>query len=120
MQARPAAHPPAGEHQHDHALEAVVDVHAFTAAQLREPAIHAGFTDVRVCGEELVSNWFGWFNRTLEGSASPESVPWLWRQYAFRGYLALAQLDRRLLEGHLPASLFYNLLISGRRPGAAA
>jgi len=43
-------------------------------------------------------------------------VPWLWRQYAYHGYLALQEIDRRLLEGRLPAALFYNLLLSGRRP----
>ena len=32
-------------------------------------------TDVRVRGEELLANWFGWFNRTLEASAEPEGHP---------------------------------------------
>jgi hypothetical protein len=40
-----------------------------------------------------------------------------WRQYAFRGYLALQKVDRGLLEGRLPATIFYNLLLSARRPG---
>ena len=31
--------------------------------------------DVRVRGEELVANWFGWLNRTLEASAEPADVP---------------------------------------------
>jgi len=35
----------------------------------------AGFTDVRVRGEELLANWFGWFNRALEASADPADVP---------------------------------------------
>jgi hypothetical protein len=38
-----------------------------------------------------------------------------WRQYAFHGYLRLQQLDRRALEPHLPAALFYNLLLTARR-----
>ena len=42
-------------------------------------------------------------------------MPWGWRQYAYRGYLTLQQLDQRLLEGRLPAAIFYNLLVSGRK-----
>ena len=78
----------------------------------------AGFSDVRVTGEELAASLFGWVNRTLEGSAEPAEVPWLWRQYAYRGYLALQALDRALLEPRLPAAVFYNLLVSARAPSA--
>ena len=63
----------------------------------------AGFADVKVRGEELLANWFGWANRTLEATADPETVPWGWHQYAYRGYLALQQVDRALLEPRLPA-----------------
>ena len=66
-------------------------------------------------GEELAANWFGWFNRSLEASADPDDVPMLWRQYAFHGYLLLQRLDTQLLEPRLPASLFYNLLLTARR-----
>ena len=47
-------------------------------------------------------------------TAEPSDVPWLWRQYAFHGYIALQRVDRALLEGRLPAAVFYNLLISAR------
>ena len=40
----------------------------------------------------------------------------LWRQYAFHGYLLLQRLDERLLEGRLPPSIFYNLLVTARKP----
>ena len=57
-------------------LEALVDVHAFTPGEL------AGFARARglraTCasrGEELLANWFGWTNRTLEATADPRSVP---------------------------------------------
>jgi hypothetical protein len=49
-----------------------------------------GFTDINVRGEELLANWFGWFNRALEASADPVDVPILWRKYAFHGYIAAA------------------------------
>jgi ubiquinone/menaquinone biosynthesis C-methylase UbiE len=101
------------EHHH---LEGSVDVHAFTPAQLADLAAGAGFQRVRVTGEELAASWFGWLNRTLESTADPDGVPWAWRQYAFRGYLALQKLDRRLLEPRLPAAIFYNLLISAEKP----
>ncbi len=99
----------------DEALERVVDVHAFSPGELAGAARAAGFTDVRVVGEELLANWFGWTNRTLEASADPEQVPWAWRQYAYRGYLLLQGVDRRLLESRLPPAIFYNLMLSARR-----
>jgi ubiquinone/menaquinone biosynthesis C-methylase UbiE len=104
----------------DESLEGCVDVHAFSPAELARAAQSAGFADVRVTGEELLANWFGWTNRTLEATAEPQDVPWAWRQYAYRGYLMLQNLDRRLLESRLPAALFYNLLISARKPRALA
>ena len=99
------------------ALEPFVDVHAFTPGELELHARQAGFEEVRVRGEELLANGFGWVNRTLEATARPEDVPWLWRQYAFRGYLALQRVDAALLEGRLPPAVFYNLMMSGRKPG---
>jgi ubiquinone/menaquinone biosynthesis C-methylase UbiE len=97
-------------------LEQVVDVHAFTPAELSAHAGAAGFADIRVSGEELVAGLFGWVNRTLEASADPLDVPWAWRMYAYRGYLMLQTLDRSLLEPRLPPALFYNLLLSARAP----
>jgi SAM-dependent methyltransferase len=98
-------------------LERIVDVHAFTPGALYRPARAAGFEHVRVRGEELIAGLFGWANRSLESTAEPDAVPWAWRVYAYRGYLALQALDRVLLERRLPAGLFYNLLVSGRAPG---
>ncbi|HEX8714637.1 MAG TPA: class I SAM-dependent methyltransferase [Solirubrobacteraceae bacterium] len=112
--ARPA--PSEAEEAPDAALEGFVDVHAFAPGELARAARGAGFVDVRITGEELLANWFGWTNRTLEASAAPEDVPWAWRQYAYRGYLLLQGLDRRLLESRLPPAIFYNLLLSARKP----
>jgi hypothetical protein len=99
----------------DHRLEQVVDIHAFAPDDLARHVRAAGFVDVRVRGEELLANWFGWFNRALEATADPADVPMLWRQYAFRGYLLLQRVDERLLEPRLPPAIFYNLLLSARR-----
>jgi ubiquinone/menaquinone biosynthesis C-methylase UbiE len=104
--------------EHEETLEAVVDVHAFAPTELARLASEAGFTDVKITGEELLANWFGWANRTLESSAEPSEVPWIWRQYAYRGYRILQQVDDRLLESRLPAEVFYNLMVTGRKPDA--
>jgi SAM-dependent methyltransferase len=97
---------------HEHGLEHMVDVHAFTPADLGGFARRAGFDDVRVSGEELVAGWFGWANRTLESTAETRQVPTLWFRYAYHGYLALKEVDERLLEPRLPPAIFYNLLVS--------
>jgi ubiquinone/menaquinone biosynthesis C-methylase UbiE len=104
-----------GDGEPDAALEGVVDVHAFAPGELSRAAREAGLQEVRVTGEELLANWFGWTNRTLEATAEPEDVPWAWRQYAYRGYLLLQGLDRTLLESRLPPAIFYNLMISARK-----
>jgi SAM-dependent methyltransferase len=113
---RPSANGNTGGGDEEHRLEQLVDVHAFTPAELREHAEAAGLERVRVSGEELAASLFGWANRTLEASADPLDVPWAWRVYAYRGYLLLQSLDRSLLEPRLPAALFYNLLLSARAP----
>ena len=110
---------PAGsEARSERSLEAVVDVHAFAPGELDRLARGAGLEQVRVSGEELLANWFGWVNRTLETTADPEQVPWAWRLYAYHGYLALQGVDRRLLESRLPAAVFYNLLLAAHKPRA--
>ncbi|MDQ6730926.1 MAG: class I SAM-dependent methyltransferase [Actinomycetota bacterium] len=116
---RAAPAPPAAavgtvDHE-DHELERCVDIHAFTPGDLTRHAQRAGFTDIGVRGEELAANWFGWFNRTLEAMANPDDVPMWWRQYAFRGYLALQRVDGAVLEPLLPPAIFYNLLLSARK-----
>jgi ubiquinone/menaquinone biosynthesis C-methylase UbiE len=104
------------QEQLDHELESKVDIHAFSPADLISLSAHNGFTAVTVRGEELLANWFGWFNRTLEMSAEQNDVPMLWRKYAFHGYLLLQKVDARVLESRLPAAIFYNLLLTARKP----
>ena len=107
---------PEAEQSHGHALEGEVDVHAFAPADLRRILGATGFEDRRVGGEELLANAWGWGLRTVESTAEPSSVPWGWRSFAFRSYIALQKVNTRLLEPRLPAELFYNLLVSGRKP----
>ena len=127
LRARPASEDRHHHHHHhpgnglragpdDHALESQVDVHAFDPGRLSGCARRAGLTDAKVRGEELLANWFGWASRTLEASAEPGSVPWRWKLFAYRGYRFLQDVDRRLLEPRLPPAIFYNLIVSARKP----
>ncbi|MBS1880768.1 MAG: methyltransferase domain-containing protein [Actinobacteria bacterium] len=104
------------DQSHDHSLEGEVDVHAFAPADLRRLLGEAGFEQPRVGGEELLANAWGWGLRTVESSAEPESIPFRWRRFAFSSYIALQKVDTSVLEPHLPAELFYNLLVSARKP----
>jgi ubiquinone/menaquinone biosynthesis C-methylase UbiE len=117
IRARPPVPGQAGDPDEaaDHALERLVDIHAFDPGELVRLAERSGFRGIRIRGEELVANWFGWFNRALEASANPAQVPMAWRQYAFHGYLLLQRLDERVLEPLLPPAIFYNLLLAARR-----
>ena len=99
-----------------HELESEVDVHAFEPTQLRALARDAGFESVRLRGEELVANAYGWWLRSLEATAEPDQIPFGWRMFAYRSYIALQRLDAGLLEPRLPAELFYNLVVSARKP----
>jgi ubiquinone/menaquinone biosynthesis C-methylase UbiE len=107
--------PEGSQEQKDHELESEVDIHAFVPQDLVSVTGNAGFSDVKVRGEELVANWFGWFNRGLEASARPEQIPLWWKKYAFHGYLKIQRLDERVLEPRLPAAIFYNLLLTGQK-----
>ena len=98
-----------------HELEPEVDVHAFAPGDLRQHLSSAGFESVRIQGEELLANLWGWTVRSLESSAEPEQVPMRWRRFAFRSYLALQRVDSAVLEPRLPPRLFYNLVLSARR-----
>jgi ubiquinone/menaquinone biosynthesis C-methylase UbiE len=100
-----------------HELEPYVDVHTFAPAELGRLLTDAGFESVRIRGEELLANVYGWTVRTLEATAEPDSVPMRWRRFAFRSYLALQRVDEVLLEPRLPPQLFYNLVLSARKPG---
>ena len=121
LKARPAepASRAGGDPAHDaaHGLEWDVDVHAFVPGDLEALARGAGLTDVRLRGEELVANVFGWVNRTLEASAEFSDLPRWWIHFAHRGYLALQRVDRALLEPRLPPQAFYNLMLAARKPG---
>jgi SAM-dependent methyltransferase len=113
----PERPPQARDGRYGDELEWKVDVHSFAPGQLGQLVRDAGFGDVRIRGEELLSSIYGWTLRSLEATADPERVPWSWQSFAFRSYLALQRLDTDLLEPRLPPALFYNLVLSARKPG---
>jgi ubiquinone/menaquinone biosynthesis C-methylase UbiE len=117
LNARAAPTHQGDDDEREHALEAVVDVHAFVPANLERHTAAAGFADVTVRGEELLANWFGWFNRTLEATAEPKDIPMGWIKYAYHGYIWLQKVDRAVLEPRLPPRIFYNLMLAARKPG---
>lgn len=100
----------------EHSLEPEVDVHAFVPADLRAIPPRSGFEHTRVRGEELVANVWGWGMRSMESSATPDSIPWRWRNFAYKSYLGFQKVDNHILEPYLPAELFYNLLLSAQKP----
>ncbi|CAN5524181.1 class I SAM-dependent methyltransferase [soil metagenome] len=108
--------PGAGETEDGHELESEVDVHAFDPGRLSRGMGNAGFEAVHIRGEELLANVYGWWLRSVESSAEPEQIPWGWRNFAFRSYIALQKVDVGLLEPRLPPQLFYNLVLSARVP----
>ncbi|HYU60684.1 MAG TPA: class I SAM-dependent methyltransferase [Solirubrobacterales bacterium] len=112
----PRRPPRARDGRYGDELEWEVDVHAFAPGELRDRLLEAGLTDVWIRGEELVSSVYGWVLRSLEATADPERVPWSWQRFAFHTYLALQRVDAALLEPRLPPSLFYNLVLSARKP----
>ena len=93
-------------------------MHAFSPDELRALARDAGFDGVRVArrgaGRERLRLAVCARSRRR---AEPDEVPFAWRQFAFRSYLALQRVDTALLEPRLPPELFYNLVLSARKPG---
>jgi ubiquinone/menaquinone biosynthesis C-methylase UbiE len=98
------------------ALEAKVDLHAFDPDELGRTALRAGAIDVRTVTDELVAAWFGWPVRTFEAAVDPARLGWNWAMFAYRTWLLLSAVDRRLLARVVPAQLFYNVLITGTKP----
>ena len=99
------------------ALEAVVDLHTFDPASLEDVCRSAGLVDVRAVTEEFAAALFGWPVRTFEAAVPREKLGFGWAMFAYRTWQRLTWLDERVLRKVLPRELFYNVLITGRKPG---
>lgn len=99
------------------ALEAVVDLHTFVPDHLARTALRAGAVDVRTRTEELTAAFVGWPVRTFEVAVKPDRLGWRWAMFAYGTWKRLSALDRVLARA-LPASVFYNVAITGAKPSA--
>ncbi|MBU1671548.1 MAG: class I SAM-dependent methyltransferase [Actinobacteria bacterium] len=95
--------------------EHVVDIHTFWPPRVARVARSVGFEDVRCEGEEFLSSFVGWMTRTVENNLSDENISMRWRFGAYHTYLRLHRVDD-LIYPVLPAFLFYNMLLYGRKP----
>ena len=99
------------------ALEAVVDLHTFDPAELERMARDAGAQDVRAVTEEFAAALAGSPIRTFEAAVPQEKLTVRWRMFAYRLWLRLSAVDKKVLSKVLPRQLFYNVMITGtKRP----
>jgi ubiquinone/menaquinone biosynthesis C-methylase UbiE len=98
------------------ALEAVVDLHTFDPDELARMALRAGAVGVHTQTEELTAALFGWPVRTFEAAVKPGALGWDWAMFAYGAWRNLSALDRVLARA-VPAGLFYNVGITGVKPG---
>jgi SAM-dependent methyltransferase len=100
------------------ALEAVVDIHTFDPSDLERMALGAGAVEVKAVTEEFAAALAGWPIRTFEAAVPAEKLTVAWRMFAYRLWLRLSALDKKLLSKVLPRELFYNVMITGTKPEA--
>jgi ubiquinone/menaquinone biosynthesis C-methylase UbiE len=96
------------------ALEAVVDLHTFVPEELQAMAERAGALEVHTQTEELLAALLGWPVRTFEAAVNPEALGWGWAMFAYKSWQRLSAVDR-VLSRALPASVFYNVGITGTK-----
>ncbi|EHK80684.1 SAM dependent methyltransferase [Rhodococcus pyridinivorans AK37] len=99
------------------ALEAVVDLHTFDPSDLEKLASSAGAVEVKASSEEFAAALLGWPVRTFEAAVPQEKLGWNWAKFAFGGWKALSWVDENILEHVVPRSFFYNVMITGVKPG---
>lgn len=98
------------------ALEAVVDQHIFTPAELEQLARRAGFQEVRTMTEELTANWFGWTTRTVEAMVGVERLPAGYPHLAYRVWRRLFAFDEVVASRVVPKGVFYNCILTATAP----
>ncbi|MGH3451424.1 MAG: class I SAM-dependent methyltransferase [Haloechinothrix sp.] len=98
------------------ALEAVVDIHTFDPSALERWALGAGAVQVKAVTDEFAAALLGWPIRTVEAAVPPEKLTPQWRLFAYKSWLWLSVVDKKLLAKVLPRALFYNVMITGTKP----
>lgn len=98
------------------ALEAVVDLHTFTPADLERMAVRAGAADVRTATVEFTAAMLGWPLRTFEYAVPSGRLGWGWAKFAFTSWKTLTWVDENLWRRLVPKGWFYNVMITGTKP----
>jgi ubiquinone/menaquinone biosynthesis C-methylase UbiE len=98
------------------ALEAIVDLHTFDPDELARLALRAGAVGVETRTEELTAAFLGWPVRTFEAAVRPGALGWGWAMFAYGAWRRLSAVDRVLAHA-VPARFFYNVGITGVKPG---
>ena len=98
------------------ALEAVVDLHTFSPAELETMAEAAGAVQVDTASEEFTAAMLGWPVRTFEAAVPPGRLGWGWAMFAFRGWTTLSWVDANLWRRVVPKGWFYNVMVTGIKP----
>jgi SAM-dependent methyltransferase len=99
------------------ALEAVVDLHTFVPSALEGTALGAGAVEVRAVTEEFTAAMLGWPVRTFEAAVPPGKLGMRWAMFAYHGWRRLSWFDQHVLSRVVPRGAFYNVLLTGRKPG---
>ena len=66
--------------------------------------------------EELTAAFLGWPIRTFEAAVKPGALGWGWAMFAYGSWKRLSAVDRVLARA-VPARFFYNVGITGVKPG---
>lgn len=99
------------------ALEAVVDLHTFDPTDLENIAKAAGAQQVHAETEEFAAALLGWPVRTFEAAVPEGKLGWGWGRFAFGAWKNLSWLDENVLKHVVPRGAFYNVMITGVKPG---
>lgn len=99
-------------------LEAVVDLHTFDPADLEAIARSAGAVEVHAETEEFAAAITGWPIRTLEYAFPQHKLGFRWANFGLKTFRAMTWLDEKFLKRFVPRSFFYNVMITGVKPGA--
>ncbi|MBL1079213.1 methyltransferase domain-containing protein [Nocardia sp. 2] len=102
------------------ALEAVVDLHTFDPSDLEAIARRAGATEVLAKTEEFAAALWGWPVRTFEAAVPESKLTVGYRMAQYKAWLGFSKLDEKVLRHVVPRQFFYNVMITGVKPGASA
>jgi len=98
------------------ALEALVDLHTFTPADLERMATVAGAVGVQTATVEFTAAMLGWPLRTFECAVPPGRLGWGWAKFAFTSWKALSWVDANVWQRVAPKGWFYNVMVTGVKP----